>query len=109
MKFRGFRTGSRVWGVHTDTSDYDIVVLPDEGERLARENVIESFKGSNGESLYTNEDGRLFNIIVLEQAEYNAWEYATAMLHSHTYDEIKRRLDRIRLFIEYCNKYKYMR
>ena len=110
MRFWGFKTGSRVWGVASKDSDYDIVVLPDEGERLKKlyeyEEVLTQHEEYEDGTIYINEGHKSFNVIILESIEYEAWKYATEAMMKLPKDLIQHRTHRVNKFKQYLTKYR---
>jgi len=98
--YHGTHTGSRIYGVCTDDSDWDYVMdvatvrsclrsigIADSGEDAAInwENAEKYFRGSRFMSFkYRNNQGITVNLIVVpDDLDVAAWRHATGYLESH--------------------------
>jgi len=105
MRFKGFKTGSRVWGVASIHSDYDICVKQDEADRLKSCHPYNHDSGYENQTFYIGEGNKEFNIIILNDDEFDAWKYATERMFAIPRQEIQLKANRISLFEKYVKEY----
>lgn len=103
MKFHGFKTGSRVWGVNYASSDYDCCVLAEEAERLKLlypdyEQEVSKYEN---QTFYISEGLGRFNIITLTPGQMIDWKHATEKLKDYPQYQLVDRAHRIALFEQY--------
>lgn len=89
-----FQTGSRAWGVHTNSSDYDVCVLNYEYEKIDKVLRASFFVQEVTDALYNN--GKYYiikdnessyntttlNLIRLSVPQFLQWHFATNTLYS---------------------------
>ena len=102
---RGFKTGSRVWGVHSKDSDYDYVMAMSNAYNLFRFVGIEPFKEPKEDyaccfiSLkYHWPKGWVNLVVVPGDDDLMAWKYATSEMHRVDPDLIKDKKQRTKYF-----------
>jgi hypothetical protein len=106
-----FLTGSRAYGVATEESDWDVVVLTEETDKIAEMlgdlelEVTIVDEGYDPPSLRFTVSGYKINIIpVVDGYDYNAWLYATIMMKSRA--PVSDRDSRIEAFQNLVSNYR---
>lgn len=125
IKYEGFLTGSRAFGVNEEDSDFDIVIKP--YASITWDNLIWHY---NGVYLHSNDDdefhynmfdfksayvfieGKIYNLLFMDnQDEYDRWEYATSRMYNHYFElgfkkDIEDKKSRVALFELYKKEWK---